>query len=361
LIEVLCAIAIIAVLAALLLPTLTQARARALRVQCLSQLHQTGLAFQEFAHDHGGLFPMQVPVAAGGSLEYVQRAYQAPGGTSFSYLYFEPLAGELLTPKVLVCPTDTRLPAPGFAVLSNQNISYFVGVNASYAKPGSVLAGDRNVTNDWTGPASLRRLDAAHYLRWTEELHRFKGNLLFADGHVEERSSPGLLSAKDQTRETAYLALPLPPPPGAGMASRTASPGRTAGAWPPPPGNRALPALPVQDGALSQPASTYVPGAAQEGQGVSVAASGAGMSSQGLRSGAVKVTAPAKLHDPKSTNAVPPEAIPMQAAAGAPAEAPAMTMLWRIGLLLWLLLALLVTVGLFRHYGALKSGARRQP
>lgn len=359
-VEMLCAIAIIGVLAALLLPALTQARARALRVQCVSQLHQTGLAFHEFAHDHGDLFPMQVPAAAGGSLEYVQRAYRAPGRLSFSYLCFEPLAGGLFTPKILVCPADTRSPAPGFATLGNQNISYFVGVNAQYAKPNSLLAGDRNLTNDLTGPAALQRLDSYHHLRWTVELHRFKGNLLLADGHVEERNSPGLLSApKSQALETACLAMPVTQPPGAGMASGTASHSSTAGASRPSLGNQALPAWPVQNATLSQAASAYVPGLARIGRGVITATSSAQMSTQGLQPGEAKVTAAAKLHDPKSTKAPPPEAISIQAAAGAPAETTAMTMLWKIGLLLWLLLALFVTVGLLRHYGALKSRGSR--
>lgn len=355
-------IAIIGVLAALLLPALTQARARALRVQCVSQLHQTGLAFQEFAHDHGGLFPMQVPVAAGGSLEYVQGAFKARGELSLSYLCFQPLAGDLYTPKVLVCPADTRLPAPGFAALRNDNLSYFVGVNALNARPSSLLAGDRNVTNDWTGPAALQRFDSYHYLRWTEELHRFKGNVLLADGHVEERNSPGLMTGKNQTLETAYLALPVTQPPGFGMASRTASYSGLAGASRPPLGNQALPARPAENAALSQPASTNAPGLTQKGQGVSTATSGAEMSKPGLQPGVVKVMAPAELHEPKSSKATPPEAISIQAAAGALPETPAVTRLWKIGLLLWLLLALLVAVGLLRHYGVLKSrGSRSRP
>jgi hypothetical protein len=61
------------------------------------------------------------------------------------------------------------------------------------------------------------------------------------------------------------------------------------------------------------------------------------------------------LDEPKSAKATPPQAISIQAAAGALPETPAMTRLWKIGLLLWLLLALLVTVGLLRHYGVLKS------
>src|SRR5262245_27414750 len=79
LIEMLCVIAIIGILAALLLPALAQAKARAKRIQCVSDLRQIGVAFQAFAHDHNGRFPMAVPVSAGGSLDYVQSAQQAAG------------------------------------------------------------------------------------------------------------------------------------------------------------------------------------------------------------------------------------------------------------------------------------------
>jgi len=359
LVEMLCAIAIIGVLAALLLPALTQARARALRVQCVSQLHQTGLAFQEFAHDHGGLFPMQVPVAGGGSLEYVQGAFKARGGTSLSCLCFEPLAGDLFTPKVLVCPADTRLPAPGFVALGNSNLSYFVGLNADYARPNSLLAGDRNVTNDWTGLAALQRLDSYHYLRWTAELHRFKGNLLLADGHVEERNDLGLLTGKDQILGTAYLALPLTQAAGSGVASSAASYGSAAAVSRPALGNQALPAKPAAMAALSQPASTNASGLTQNGRGPIMAASSVGISDPGLQPGPGKGMAPAKLRGPTPSNATPPEPIPAQAAVSGLPETPAITRLWRIGLLLWLLLALLVTLGLLRQYGALKSRASR--
>ena len=57
--ELLVVIAIIGILAALLLPALSQAKNRALQVQCISQLHQTGQAFHSFAHDHNSQFPMQ--------------------------------------------------------------------------------------------------------------------------------------------------------------------------------------------------------------------------------------------------------------------------------------------------------------
>src|SRR6187401_2977841 len=68
LIELLCVIAIIAILAGLLLPSIAGAKAKAQRAQCISNLRQVGIAFTSFAHDHEGKFPMQVPASAGGAL-----------------------------------------------------------------------------------------------------------------------------------------------------------------------------------------------------------------------------------------------------------------------------------------------------
>lgn len=184
LIELLCVVAMIAILAALLLPALAQASARARRVQCVHQLQQVGIAFQEFAHDHNSQFPTSVPVSAGGSQEFAQNSYRTVGEFYFGYRHFQTLSNELATPRPLACPTDARRPALDFALLQNSNVSFFVGLNAEYGKPTSILAGDRNITNDWAGAATLLHLGPNYYLRWTHEMHHYKGNLLFADGHV---------------------------------------------------------------------------------------------------------------------------------------------------------------------------------
>ena len=46
--ELLCVVAIIGILAAILLPTIGQAKDRAKRIACVEQLHQTGIAFTGF-------------------------------------------------------------------------------------------------------------------------------------------------------------------------------------------------------------------------------------------------------------------------------------------------------------------------
>lgn len=208
LIELLCVMGIIALLAALLLPAVSQANARARRIQCVDHLHQMGIGFGSFANEHNDHFPMAVPASAGGTLELARGGYLIQGDFYFSFRHFQAASNELVTPKLVVCPADTRPPATGFATLSNENLSYFIGVNAEFARPTSILAGDRNLTNDYSAESTLMRLGHGHALRWTEQLHWFKGNLLFADGHVEEKNIPALVSASGQAPATADLALP---------------------------------------------------------------------------------------------------------------------------------------------------------
>jgi prepilin-type N-terminal cleavage/methylation domain-containing protein/prepilin-type processing-associated H-X9-DG protein len=57
LVELLVTIAVIAVLAAMLLPALARAKQSALRISCVSQLRQQGIAWQVYLNDHGGRFP----------------------------------------------------------------------------------------------------------------------------------------------------------------------------------------------------------------------------------------------------------------------------------------------------------------
>src|SRR6185437_5098530 len=76
LVELLTVIAIIGILTALLMPALEKSKARARRIQCVSNLREIGLATHLLANDHGGKFPTQVSTHDGGSLEFVTAGYQ---------------------------------------------------------------------------------------------------------------------------------------------------------------------------------------------------------------------------------------------------------------------------------------------
>jgi prepilin-type N-terminal cleavage/methylation domain-containing protein/prepilin-type processing-associated H-X9-DG protein len=184
LIELLVVIAIIGILAALLLPALSAAKRRAYYVVCGSQLQQMGIAFDSFAHDHDGKF-----------------------------YSFRSLSGYLYNPKVFVCPADDRTAATNFSSLRSTNISYFMGVNADFSRPMSILAGDVNLAvSDWLVDES-----AGAQLKWTAAMHHFKGNVLFSDGHVEEFNNNG----NNTLAESAELVLPAISPATGGNPSST--------------------------------------------------------------------------------------------------------------------------------------------
>jgi competence protein ComGC len=298
LIELLCVIGIIGLLTALLLPALGQAKARARRAQCINHLHEIGVGFTSFANDHGGAFPMAVPMSAGGTLEVTRSGNLIGGDFYFSFRHFQAVANELVTPGLVVCPTDTRPPAPSFAELSNSNLSFFIGVNAEFSRPGSVLAGDRNLTNDYIASSTMVRLGPNSALRWTVEMHRFKGDLLFSDGHVEEKNNAALLSGPGQVPSIATLALPSVRPSGSGA----------------PAGSDDYPSHVFWPGSKPPTGAVSVVGLARTPSANSVWGSAS--------TGAVDKTPPPPWPERKSTNAAPAPVPPKPAEPGATQTGP---------------------------------------
>src|SRR5437016_2473003 len=61
------AFTLIALLVGLLLPALSQAKEKAKRVKCMSNLRQIALAFRIFALDHDGFYPWHTDPSEGGT------------------------------------------------------------------------------------------------------------------------------------------------------------------------------------------------------------------------------------------------------------------------------------------------------
>ena len=107
-IELLVVIAIIAILAGMLLPALGGAKARALRLQCTSQMKQLGLGFQLFQNDQGD----RLPPAAFRTGDYQYQLtwddyiHRAIGGKASEADLLVGVTAAENCPRILQCPAD---------------------------------------------------------------------------------------------------------------------------------------------------------------------------------------------------------------------------------------------------------------
>src|SRR5215475_13619711 len=173
-------IAVLALLAVLLLPTLVRAQAKSTRISCVYNLKQIGLAFRMWSNENLEQFPWVVSVAnaKAGTLEFAESAQ--------TWCHFQTISNQLPSPKVLVCPTDTRRAAMTWKDFTNNgHLSYFIGLDADETLPQMILTGDRNLASTVRTTNGILRLSAATPIDWTKGPHNQKGNVCLADGSVE--------------------------------------------------------------------------------------------------------------------------------------------------------------------------------
>lgn len=199
LVELMVAMAVLAVVALILLPTIRPPRHNgSRRISCVNNLKQVGLAYRVWATDNADQYPMQVSVTNGGAMEAVASGNLA--------LVFQIMSNELSTPKILFCPADKRrIQATAFAtspvkgvvpLLGNTNLSYFIGLDATPATPPMFLSGDDNLLAAGVAvkPGALS-LWTNTPVAWSDKRHEKQGNVGLADGSVQGFSSRRLADA----------------------------------------------------------------------------------------------------------------------------------------------------------------------
>jgi len=226
LVELLVVIAIIAVLAALIFPSLSRAKQRAYQVGCISNLRQTGVALQLWLGDNGDLLPPgEAGLSEGWGLYAGQKALYGPsdgGNSKYRLVYY--LATYLGSPapdankdffcKIFSCPgnlvynqdlpggttnfTSYRSVTPANTSLGGQGYCGFTNWGPFGFAAGSWMQPSHKITDisqvtplsqawamvdvDAVGDPGLAGIP--DYIVAPEPVHRKVRNYLWFDSHV---------------------------------------------------------------------------------------------------------------------------------------------------------------------------------
>ena len=169
---------------------------------CANNLKQLALASRIWAGDNNDKLPVEIAAAAGGALEFTNA--------DDAWKIFQVMSNELSTPKILVCPDDSKhtVAATNFSAHLQNKISYFISLDTIAGNPQAPLAGDDNlVVNGVPVPPGILNL-SGNSASWTQERHSSAGYVALVDGSVHLVRRIGFNSSADTLFATNRLAIP---------------------------------------------------------------------------------------------------------------------------------------------------------
>jgi competence protein ComGC len=199
--ELIIVIATVCLMLVVVLPYLAPRRTNC-RINCTNNLKQVGLAFRTWALDNNDKYPMGVTVTNGGTMELISSGMVFP--------HFQVMSNELSTPKILMCPEEPdswRVMANSFSpatspgrsanmpFTNDNNVSYFVGVDADDSSPDAIMTGDHWLNIDGRAARhGLVSLTSASRVLWASiaPTNHLAGNIGLADGSVQQLTSKRL-------------------------------------------------------------------------------------------------------------------------------------------------------------------------